>query len=667
MKVSHEWLGQMISPLPSPTQLGEALTLGGLPVEVIEAVGTDTMLDVEVTSNRSDCLSHQGVARELAALLDLTFKPVAISPPLSDAPAPLTLAIENTRLCPHYAARLIRGVRVGPSPAWIVKRLETIGLRSINNIVDITNYVMMELGHPLHAFDFAHLAGGKIVVRTARPGETLVTLDGTERKLEPWMLGICDAEKPAALAGVMGGEVSGVTESTTDILLESARFDPMLIRKTARQLAMASDSSYRFERGLDPTLTRRASDRAASLIVELAGGSVVGPIVEAGAESHVPVSVTMRVPRLQKLLGVDWSVDRCVGALARLGFAPKVSGDSVIVAVPSSRLDVRIEADVIEETARVVGYDQIPLRDEVSVKLQPRDERKASVDLIRRTLNAAGFFEALTFSFIADNLVDLFTHDEATALHTIDPRARKADNRLRPSVLPGLVESIRRNQDNGVAGARLFEIASAFWIGAGGASVERRVVALAGECDYATMAGTVTRLLNTLEGLRDVKIEPAARAGFGQGACGRVLWGGEVAGHVGLADRAVVDRAGLRDRIALAELTLDVLVRATQHVPQLKPLPRFPAVRRDLSLVLPERAQFASIESLVHQLKLDSLESVEHVTTYRGKPLDKGSKSVTIQLVFRKPDATLTSDQVDGQVARVIESATKQLGATLRA
>jgi phenylalanyl-tRNA synthetase beta chain len=667
MKVSHEWLGQFISPLPSPQSLGEALTLGGLPVEVIEPVGQDTMLDVEVTSNRSDCLSHQGVARELAALLDLTFKPVACPTPGSNAPAPLTVAIEDTSLCPHYTARLIRGVKVGPSPAWMVRRLETLGLRSINNIVDITNYVMMELGHPLHAFDFAKLAGGKIIVRTARPGETLVTLDGTERKLEPWMLGICDADKPAALAGVMGGELSGVVGTTTDILLESARFDPMLIRKTARQLAMASDSSYRFERGLDPTLTRLASDRAASLIVELAGGGVVGPIVEAGAENHTPASVTMRVARLQKLLGVDWSIDRCVGALSRLGFAPKVSGESIVVAVPSSRLDVRIEADVIEETARVIGYDQIPLRDEVSIKLQPRDQRKASVDLARRTLNAAGFFEALTFSFIADNLVDLFTHDEAIGLHTIDPRTRKADNRLRPSVLPGLIESIRRNQDNGVAGARLFEIASAFWIGAGGASVERRVVALAGECDYATLAGAATRLLQTLEGSRAVTIEPATRAGFGSGACGRVLWGSEPVGYVGLCDRAVVDRTGLRDRVAMAELSLDVLVRTTQHVPQLKPLPRFPAVRRDLSLVLPEQAAFASIESVVRQLKLEALESVEHVTTYRGKPLDKGTKSVTIQLVFRKPDATLTSSDVDGQMARVIEGATKQLGATLRA
>ncbi len=291
MKISMEWLSEYLPGTLAAERAGDALTHGGLPVEVYEKHGDDTVMDVEVTSNRGDCLSHVGVARELAALLGRELKEP--SPAVKEAGARAadvtSVGIEAADLCPHYTARIIRGVKIGPSPAWMARRLEAVGLRPVNNAVDVTNYVMFELGQPLHAFDFDKIRGGRIVVRRARPGEKLTSIDGRERALSPEMLVIADAERPVALAGVMGGIDSEVSAGTTNILLESARFDPLSVRKTARQLAMKSDSSYRFERGIDPLLPERASARAAELIVQVAGGEILGGMAAAGQTGNTVV------------------------------------------------------------------------------------------------------------------------------------------------------------------------------------------------------------------------------------------------------------------------------------------------------------------------------------------------------------------------------------------
>ncbi|HQY87727.1 MAG TPA: phenylalanine--tRNA ligase subunit beta [Tepidisphaeraceae bacterium] len=665
MKVSLEWLKDFVSPLPPANRAGEILTMGGLPVEHIEQVGPDTVLDVEVTSNRSDCLSVQGVARELAALGNLKFEPAPVASihPTTFSPE-IQVEIKDKDLCPHYTARLIQGVKVAPSPEWLQRRLIALGQRPINNIVDITNYVLFELGQPLHAFDLNEIRGKKIVVRRAAAQEKMTTLDGVERTLDNSMLVIADTERALVVAGVMGGESSGVTDSTTDILLESARFDPMATRRTSRALQLASDSSYRFERGLDPTLAKRASDRAAQLMVEIAGGKLVSAIVEDGSEGYSPTQLTLRLSSLERLLGVKWPIEKCVDALARLGFNPKSSKDSIDVTVPSHRLDVRIEADLIEEVARVIGYEHIPTTQTVQVILQPRDERLASIDLIRKTLQASGYFEAMTFSFVSDQLANDFTPADAV-LHQVDPRSRRADNRLRPSVLPGLLESIRLNENNGTSAAKLYEIASTFWIDSSGKSRERRALGLAGDKGFASMRGAIELLMRTLDAQRAVTIKPTSRAGFGSGACGEIFWGESSIGFIGTTSRSIAEKLGLRGLPAIAELFVDDLVAGTQHVPQLRPLPKFPAIRRDLSLLLTEQTRFEQIQSLVHELKLAHLESLEHVTTYRGKPLERGQKSVTIQLCFRSPSGTLTSESVDASVTQVIDAA-KKLGAMIR-
>src|SRR5215207_2935034 len=357
MKISLEWLRDYLPDAPEARRAADALTHGGLPVEAVERMGNDMVIDVEVTSNRGDCLSHVGVARELGALLNRQVKLVEPLPAEAGRPAnaEAKVRIEARDLCPHYTARVIRGVKIGPSPEWMVRRLEAIGLRPINNVVDVTNYVMFELGQPLHAFDYDRLEGRRIVVRRARQGEKLVAINAAEAKLTPDMLVIADAARPVALAGVMGGLDSEVSARTTSVLLESARFDPLSVRKTARALDMRSDSSYRFERGIDPTLARRASLRAAQLILELAGGELLVGVAEAGAEGYQPKKLTLRLARIPRVLGIEVGAETVRDVLGRLQLSPVRKGaDGIEVTIPSHRLDLNLEIDLIEEVARVV-------------------------------------------------------------------------------------------------------------------------------------------------------------------------------------------------------------------------------------------------------------------------------------------------------------------------
>jgi phenylalanyl-tRNA synthetase beta chain len=677
MNTSLQWLTDFLPGAKLDAQAaGEALTRGGLPVEHFEQRGDgDVMLDVEVTSNRSDCLSHVGVARELAALRSLRFHDV--EPVAAEAATPATsvtsVRIDVTNRCPHYTARVIRNVKIGPSPDWMVKRLEAVGLRSINNVVDATNYVMFELGQPLHAFDFDRLSGRKIIVREARAGETITSIDGHERKLTPGMLVIADAEKPVALAGVMGGLHSEVSTQTTNLLLESARFDPLSVRRTARALAMKSDSSYRFERGVDPTLARRASLRAAQLILETAGGELLAGVAEAGSDKIQPRRVTLRLERMRRLLGTDIAADEALDALQRLQFAPQLQdgggagAGAIAVTVPSwRRQDITMETDLIEEVARVVGYDRIPVRDTISIIVAPPSPEAQAMEKLRTALVAAGYFEAVTFTFVSDALAGDFLAAGFAGLPRADAAVRKADARLRPSLLPGLLEAVRRNEANGALGAKLFETGPAFGVDAAGQIHESRKLALVGDEDLRATRGAVEALLERLDATRKVRVVPDIRAGFAAGAAGRVEWGGQPIGSLGRIDPKVAEKLSLRAVPTAAELDLPALIAHTQHVPQLRPLPRFPAVTRDLSVVMSEATRYDALENVVRGLNLPNLETVQYVTTYRGKQVEKGQKVVTITLGFRSPTATLTSEQVEGAVQQVVDAAQRELGATLR-
>jgi phenylalanyl-tRNA synthetase beta chain len=451
------------------------------------------------------------------------------------------------------------------------------------------------------------------------------------------------------------------------VLLESARFDPLSVRKTARQLALKSESSYRFERGIDPLLTEYAGLRAAQLIVQIAGGELLGGFVEAGKSGYVAKTLVLRKSKLRGVLGVDLGDAEVTAALARLGFQPKKVSDGVSdgwsVTVPSYRLDVNLEIDLVEEVARLIGYDRIPVRDEISIRLTPPELSLRTVDEIRHELAASGYSEAVTFSFVSDVLADDFKPAEAVSLPRADPSVRKADAYLRPSLLPALAEAIGRNESAGTPDARLFEIGSVFWNDGAKNLVETRHLALAGG-DLRDLRGTVESLLNRLEPSAKFVVIPSSRPGLTAG--GKIEWNGQAIGSIGLINKAVVSKVGLREAPAAAELQLAPLLAGARHVPQLRPLPRFPSVRRDLSLDMSGRTRYVEMEKVIRGLNLPHLEDIEHVTTYRGKPLEKGSKSVTIALIFRSPGGTLTGDEIDASIKRVIEAAGQSLSATVR-
>lgn len=672
MKTSLQWLRIYLPDAPDALTCGDKLTLAGLPTETFEKYADpvsgkmDDVFDVEVTSNRSDCLSHVGIARELGALLNL-----AVVEPPNDPPTGLIkkgelvpVTVEDSHGCPLYTARVIRGVKIGPSPAWLQRDLEAIGLRPINNVVDVTNFILMEMGQPLHAFDLAKLTGPGIVVRRAKEGEELVSIDGHTRKLDSTMLVIADTQKPVALAGVMGGKDSEVSEQTTDILLESAIFDPLTIRRTSRKLGLRSDSSYRFERGLDPTLARRASLRAARLILELAGGTLVEGESAVGRPTPPAKKLTLRFERLKQVLGYDISREAAVDALTRLRLSPVVEGDRVKVTVPPDRLDLNIEVDLVEEVARVTGYEHIPQKDAIEIRLTEPDLTARSMSLITETAVGSGYFEAITFSFVTDHLAMDFLPQGATGLPRAEHGTRKADAQLRPSLVPGLLEALRRNESAGNGAVRLYETGSTFILDKDGKLTETRKIALVGGKDITATRGVVEALLSRLDARRAVKVEPAKVNGYDAG--GIIYWGELAVGVLGVVSKKAVDKVDLRHTPCAAEIELAPLIQNTRHVPQLVPLPRFPAVERDVSLVVSETTSYDSIAALIGPLNLANLESVQHVTTYRGKPLEKGQKSVTLRLNFRAADKSLKAEDADVAVNTFIEKAKSAVGAVLR-
>jgi phenylalanyl-tRNA synthetase beta chain len=434
---------------------------------------------------------------------------------------------------------------------------------------------------------------------------------------------------------------------------------------------MKSDSSYRFERGIDPSLPERAGLRAAHLILETAGGELVGgPVVATGTAAAAPKKLSLRLAKLKRVLGIDLPAAEVMEAFRRLQLSPAAQGDRIDVTVPTHRLDLSIEVDLVEEAARVLGYDRVPVRDEIAIRVTPPEPTARAVEVVRSTLVAGGYFEAVTFGFVADHLAGEFVPPEArkdAPLPRVDAAVRKADASLRPSILPGLLEAVRRNEAAGTQGARLYEIGSTFWNKAGAAGVEERQrLGLVGSTDVREVRGAVERLLNRLDARRAVRVVPEDRPGFARGGAGRIEWDGQAVGYLGRIARPVAEKLSLRELPAAAELEMAPLLAGAQLVPQLRPLPQFPAAPRDLSLVVPESLPYEAIESLVRGVKPAALEAVQYVTTYRGKPLEKGTKSVTVTLLFRSAERTLTGEAVESEVQKVIEAGKKQ-GWALRA
>ncbi len=684
MRFSLSWIRQLLPLEADASAVAEALTSRGLPVDAAEARGPDTVLEVDVPANRPDCLGHLGIARELAAAFDLKPKPRPAAPRTSGAPVEREVAVrvEDEGLCPRYTARLVRRVRVGPSPGWVVSRLEACGLRSVNNVVDASNLVLLELGHPIHAFDLARLTGPAIVVRRAREAESLVTLDGLERRLEPSMLVIADASQPVAVAGVIGGADSEIRETTRDVLIEAAWFEPRQVRRTARRLGLVTEASHRFERGVDPEGVVDAQETAARLLHELAGGAPAPGLLDLYPSPRPPRRLSVRLERMRLLLGYDAGSNAAERALRTLGFDPRREGTVLHVTVPSWRVDVEREADLVEEVARHLGYDLVPGRAPILAPPTASGVVAASEERTRDILAHLGFHEALSYVMIGPGEDDPFVAPDAPPQLSLANPLGEALGRLRRSLAVGLLRAVDGNLRRGVRDVRLFEVGRVFLSrGDGGFPREPSRVGLAWsgaaeprhwsrkprEADLYDAAGVVESLI---EGHRPGLALNRSGSGLPGLHPGRSLaWvpaAGDVVAWCGEIHPDLRDRFDIKENVLLAEVDLDALAAVPRPTPRYHPISRFPAVTRDLSFVLAPGTTYERVLEVLRAVPAPDAVEFEIVDRYEGEPLAPGEVSLTVRLVLQPLSRTLTDEETEAFRLALVRALEREAGARLR-
>jgi phenylalanyl-tRNA synthetase beta chain len=654
MKVPLSWLKEYVDPPATPQELAKLLVMAGVGIESIEG----DVLDLEITANRADLLSMLGVARETGVNLRKPVRVPQIKYLDSDQDVTKAFAVDvpARELCPRYTARAVTGVKIGPSPSWMVQRLEAAGIRSINNVVDITNYVLLETGQPLHAFDAKLVRGKKIVVRTAEPGEKIVAIDGKEYALTKDNLVIADAERAVAIAGVMGGKESEITNATTDVLLESAMFDPVSIRRTARRLGLSSDSSYRFERGVDHDTVDWASRRAVQLMFELAGGKPMKGVIDADVSRASRPVARVRPARIAQVLGMAVSAGRVREILAGLGAGIAGSDDQLEVTAPVGRRDLKIEVDYIEEVARIEGYDKIPCDTSFGLRVAVDNVEDLVREEIREALTGLGAYEALTWSFAeatTPNRVSFWTTGAPIPLR--DPQGN-VDRTLRESLTPRMLEVLQTNENYKEALRPVFEIAHLYKRD-GKAYGEKTVLAIAAPGDPLGVKG----LLETALGRVAIPLDlaPASLPFLEAGTAAEVRIGGKVAGYLG---RAKAGLSELRAEASVAEVDFEAIVKAAKLTRPYKDFNRQPPVDRDLAVVLADAVTWKDVETAVRKAAPATLESIRFLSEYRGKGIDAGHKSWAFSMVFRG-DRTLTGPEVD----QAVEVIFKALEASLKA
>ena len=660
--------------------------------QIARALGLeDAILEVNVTPNRPDALSHLGVARELAALLGVTVRRPKARLEEGGGPAgeAVRVRILAPEKCARYAARVIEGVKIGPSPAGISRRLEACGIRSISNVVDATNLALLELGHPLHAFDLEKVAGREIVVRTARPGEHLTTLDGKDRALHPDDLVIADRDRGSALAGVMGGGDSEISAATTRVLLESAWFEPSTVRRTSRRHGLKTEASYRFERGADPEMVIPAVDRCAALIAELSGGRVRRGVVDEYPRPIPSARVGLRWQRPAEVLGMEVPRAEVEGVLSRLGFEEEGAGEGgATFLVPSWRVDISNEEDLIEEIVRTRGYDAIPeTLPAIAVETPAEPEEARAVGRIRAALEAAGLCEAVNFSFLSARDLEPFGHAVATgdgsgrALGVALKNPISADLAvMRTSLVPSLLKNAVANRRQRVEDVRLYEIARVYRpnpepreepslepvLVAGVLLGRRHPLGWAVEKDPLDFYDAKSVLSGLLESLGVFRVEwrGPGESWLHPRRSASLVFLGEVLGQLGELHPRVAAAFDLPRGVFAFELSLSALLGAARLVPQYRPIPRFPAVLRDLAVVVDEGVLAATVEEVVREEPL--VEGVTLFDVYRGRPLPSGKKNLALAIRYRAKDRTLTDAEADLAHARILERLSKRVGAELR-
>ena len=648
--------------------------------DVVNQLGLDDqVLDIEITPNRPDCLSVLGVARELAALTGAPLRPPRISlhEGRQRAADLARVRVEAPDLCPRYTVRIIDGVRVAPAPAWMQARLRAVGLRPISNVVDVTNYVLWELGHPLHAFDAARVADATIVVRRARPGERFITLDGQTRTLDASMCVIADPERAIGLAGVMGGQNSEVTDATTRVLLESAYFDPATTRRTSRALDLPTDAAYRFERRADIEGLLDASARTAQLIAEVAGGVVARGVIDVYPRKRRPVRLRLRLARVKRVLGIAPPAAQARRILAGLGLGVRARGADLDVTVPSFRRDLVIEDDLVEEVIRVWGYDRIPTTFGRGTVALARDSDSGRQErIVREALVGAGLTECVTYAFSDPARADAL--GTSGALKLLNPLSQDASE-LRAHPLEGLLGVIATNLRRQQPGVRVFEICRTYARALGGdtETTEPRWVALALSAARADAAWHTTPAAADVydaKGLAELVaaefgLTPETRtggelSGFEPDSHATLLAGGQRLGEFGEVAATTREVFGIDVPVFAAALTLDEGVPPVRRTPRYRALPRFPAVQRDMAFALGDRP--ASAVAIADTIRGEAGPLLRGLAVFDVFPLPDGRRSIAFRLTFQADDRTLTDDEVNAIHARVARRVCDALGLTLR-
>ena len=694
MNISYNWLKDLVEVDLPPQDLAVKLTSAGLAVEGIHEFGDDFVFDIDLTSNRSDCLSHLGVAREISAITGISLNAKAQRREDAKDGNQRLVTILDADLCHRFTARIIRGVKIGASPEWLVKRLEAVGERSINNVADITNFVMHELGNPMHSFDLNKLAGNRIVVRRTKSGETIRTLDEIERKLDETMLMICDAEKPVAVGGVMGGFDSSITDETTDVLLEVAYFERDSIRQTSRKLKLSTEASHHFERGVDIENLIRASNRATELICELAGGKA-DEFVDVYPTKFLPNEINSRDIQfaVKRLTGLEVEEAEILRILKALGIEAKDQSQiahqtAQIFTSPSWRHDISIEADLVEEVARIVGYERIG--EELppafgAGEYQPDEMRKMH---LRQTLTNLGFDEAISYSFIDASrdetfalVPNLLNENVSEKFVTLQDSVIEGAVRMRPSLLSGLLDAVRTNFNYQNRNLQLFELGKVFAakesvdrlpterelfsiVVTGGERLQNRAM-VSRELDFYDAKGALEAALEAV-GFADTEFSAEDVKHLRKGQSAAVSLNGKKIGYLGRLNDEIAASYKFKQPVFVAEIDLQTALSEKTPVVLYHPLPKYPSALRDVSLLVKRSVSFADVKKTITENAPEICQSVKFIDVYEGKGVADDERSITIRLEYRSNERTLTDAEIDEIHSRIIANLENNLSAKQR-
>ncbi|MFA4981992.1 MAG: phenylalanine--tRNA ligase subunit beta [Candidatus Omnitrophota bacterium] len=707
MRISYNWLKEYIDIKVPAEKLAEMLTMAGATVESVEAVPGDSLLEIEVTANRPDWLSYIGVARELSAITGAKLKTPEIKGNPSAAPIRrgdgmsrhcktqggippwvatqagkfsgenFKITVEDKALCPRYTARIIRNVKVGESPAWLKTKIEAMGLRPVNNIVDVTNFCLFETGEPMHAFDLDSLEGGAVNIRKAKQGEKIIAIDNAAKTLDGTMLVIADSARPVAIAGVMGGINTEVSQATKNILLEAAFFDPISIRRTARKLSISTESSYRFERRVDMANIAYSSDRAAALIAKLTGGEI-GEFVDIGKKSEAPRTVEIKCSRFGVKLGADIPASKIKKILSLLGLKAKTSsGDKVKFEIPSFRYDLNNEIDLIEEVARIYGYDNIPETIPPVVEQPIRLPRGMEIaGNIRAGLIAMGANEIITYSLLGRKLLAMAAIPDNGIVEIVNPLTSEQEI-MRPSLIPGMLNAILWNMNRKTKDLKLFELGN-IYVKEGGKVTEKKhlSIGIAGsafsswagssrESSFFDVKGAVETLLSSL-GVENVTFKQVKDSSFSSAACASIEIDGKSAGIIGEASRKVLAAYDIKDKVYVCELCVEPILQRAMTVKRFVHLPKYPSVYRDISIVVGKDVTNSDLIIAIKSAGGNALKETKLIDRYIGKQIPDGKVSLTYRLEYRDLNKTLEEREISLLHSGILRALEEKFGAKLR-